>query len=262
VVSHLGLYETPWLAAFAYNLALGFLGRERRPVDIPRADQPTAEQVRDITERVRKRLAIDEGRRRRGEIEIPPDASELIAFFQVVVVGFHRREAADDHGGPPGSAIDRAAERLVHSARLLFWSRSAGHPKAEIVLTDALVRRLDVMFHNERLTREVLDDDGDEPYRVARWLVYPDDSPALRVRTFLDEVRYLYPEPFEETLHEDPASWAAVLGLVPPFGIEDIRAAFRQKSKSAHPDAGGSSEAFVRLREAYEEAMAYCYSRG
>ena len=45
--------------------------------------------------------------------------------------------------------------------------------------------------------------------------------------------------------------------IAPPHTLERIRAAYRARSREAHPDAGGSDAAFVRLRAAYEEARAY-----
>jgi len=48
-----------------------------------------------------------------------------------------------------------------------------------------------------------------------------------------------------------------VLGLLLPCGPEDVEQAYRAKSKSAHPDAGGSHEEFVKLNRAYEQAKEY-----
>lgn len=55
-----------------------------------------------------------------------------------------------------------------------------------------------------------------------------------------------------------PRSPFAVLGLTPPFTREQVKAAFRARSKVAHPDHGGTNEAFVALREAYEQALKAC----
>jgi len=38
----------------------------------------------------------------------------------------------------------------------------------------------------------------------------------------------------------------------------DVKRAFRKKSREAHPDNGGSHEAFIELRRAYEQAMRLC----
>ena len=61
VVVHLGLYETPWLAALAHATAARLLGRDAPPLDIPLHEQPTPEQVRELNARVRAQL---EARRR------------------------------------------------------------------------------------------------------------------------------------------------------------------------------------------------------
>jgi curved DNA-binding protein CbpA len=47
------------------------------------------------------------------------------------------------------------------------------------------------------------------------------------------------------------------LGLLPPYTLEDIRAAHREKAKTLHPDRGGTRADFETLHEAYERAQEY-----
>jgi hypothetical protein len=47
------------------------------------------------------------------------------------------------------------------------------------------------------------------------------------------------------------------LGLLPPYTLEDIHAAYREKAKTTHPDRGGSAADFEALHEAYERALEY-----
>jgi hypothetical protein len=54
----------------------------------------------------------------------------------------------------------------------------------------------------------------------------------------------------------------AVLGLLPPYTLEDVREAYRQKVLAAHPDRGGNAADFVRLSEAYDRALEYVTFRG
>lgn len=49
----------------------------------------------------------------------------------------------------------------------------------------------------------------------------------------------------------------AVLGLKPPVSVEDVKQAYLDKVKTAHPDHGGDPQAFIRLHEAYEQATEY-----
>ena len=256
---HLGLYETPWLAAFAYGVAARALGREAPPVDAPRREQPGADRVRDVTAKVHARLGLDSPAIRP---EDPPDTEDLLTLFAVAVVGFWRGQAAEDSGGPPGAGLDAAAARVVEAAGLLFWSRAAGHPTPLEAMTELLARRLDQAFRRGDLTREVLDDDGDEPRRVARWLVWPETSAGSRVRGFRDELVALYEEVVgpQDLTGERPA-WAERLGVAAPYTLENVRAAYLALSRDHHPDAGGTDADFVRLREAYEAARAYCSSR-
>jgi hypothetical protein len=257
---HLGLYESAGLAGFAFNIASAAIGRGSRPPnEIPRAEQPDAEEVWVITNRVRNRLGLDRSPERLDEI--PPDPESLLVFFEVAVVGFWRGQASDSD---PHSGLDAAARRLASAASLIFWSPSSGHPRPSEALERLLARRLDRAFRRADLTRAILDDDRDEDWRVARWLVHPDVYPLGR--GFVDEVRWLYPELFADPGETPSASgiphWASVLQVDPPFTLEKVRDAYRTRSKSAHPDAGGTHQEFVRLQVAYDEAREYCRITG
>ncbi len=48
-----------------------------------------------------------------------------------------------------------------------------------------------------------------------------------------------------------------VLGLAPPVTVEDVKQAYLEKVKTAHPDHGGDQQQFVRVHEAYEKATEY-----
>lgn len=47
------------------------------------------------------------------------------------------------------------------------------------------------------------------------------------------------------------------LGLLPPYSLDDVRQAYKTKARTLHPDAGGDSSDFVRLRRAYDQALEY-----
>jgi hypothetical protein len=53
----------------------------------------------------------------------------------------------------------------------------------------------------------------------------------------------------------------ATLGLLPPYTEADLKEAYREKAKSAHPDRGGTAGAFHELHTAYEHAMHYIQLR-
>ncbi len=254
---HLGLFESAGLAAFAFNVAWRAIGRGSRPPnEVPRAEEPDAEAVHRITARVLRRL--DLGPPEGPVEEIPPDPEAILTLFEITVIGFWRDQAA--RSDPPG--LDAAARRLAEAAHLVFWSPSAGHPGASEAIARLVARRLDRAFRRADLTRAILDDDGDDDWRVARWLVLPDVYPPAR--GFSDEVRFLYPGSFEGP-GESPSGvphWAGVLGLDPPFSTDRVRDAYRSRSKDSHPDAGGTHAEFVRLRAAFEEARDYCRTQG
>ncbi len=255
---HLGLYPTADLAGFAHNIAARAIGRGATPPnEAPIGKGPSAETVRTITERVRARLGLDPGDR--DQSPGPPTAEQLLTFFEVTVVGFWRQQVEHDHGDSSGQAVESAASRIIDAADLLFWERRRNWPTPGKAAIDLLGRRLDRAFRRSDLTREVLADDGDDPMRVAAWLATPDRWPSAR--GFAAEIRHLYAEFFEGE-DDEPATWAEVLGLTPPFGVEEVRDAYRKRSKALHPDAGGSQTEFIRLNAAYEEANAYYRMRG
>ncbi len=160
---HLGLYESAGLAGFAFNVAFEAIGRGSRPPnEIARSDQPDADDVRQITARVRRRLGLDPPSRRLDEI--PPEPETLLTFFEITVVGFWRDQAAQSD---PNMGLDASARRLADAARLVFWSSSSGHPRPDEALKRLLARRLDQSFRRADLSRAILDDDGDEDWRVA-----------------------------------------------------------------------------------------------
>ena len=49
--------------------------------------------------------------------------------------------------------------------------------------------------------------------------------------------------------------WSVVLGTSLPCSADDVRSAFRAQALKVHPDRGGSEQAFVRLKAAYELAL-------
>ena len=63
-------------------------------------------------------------------------------------------------------------------------------------------------------------------------------------------------------LEADRPSYMTVLGLLPPYELEDIKVAYRTKAKVAHPDHGGDPAEFIRLKEAYDQALEYSTYRG
>jgi hypothetical protein len=52
-------------------------------------------------------------------------------------------------------------------------------------------------------------------------------------------------------------AFAVVLGLLPPYTMEDVKRAYREKVKDAHPDRGGDRNNFERIQTAFEEGSAY-----
>jgi hypothetical protein len=62
--------------------------------------------------------------------------------------------------------------------------------------------------------------------------------------------------PDDDDRAQRPA-FLVVLGLIPPISLEDVKQAYLEKAKTAHPDRGGSADQFVRLQKAFEQATEY-----
>jgi hypothetical protein len=51
--------------------------------------------------------------------------------------------------------------------------------------------------------------------------------------------------------------FAVTLGLLPPYTVDDVKRAYLDKVKDAHPDRGGDRAEFDRIQHAYEQANEY-----
>ncbi len=63
-----------------------------------------------------------------------------------------------------------------------------------------------------------------------------------------------------EPIHHEPDArppFMMVLGLLPPYTINDVKQAYMDKVKMAHPDHGGKVAEFRRIQEAYEQAQEF-----
>lgn len=65
------------------------------------------------------------------------------------------------------------------------------------------------------------------------------------------------PQPAPSSGLDHRPDFMVTLGLAPPYAIEDVHQAYREKAKRAHPDRGGSVAEFVAIQEAFERAQAY-----
>jgi hypothetical protein len=255
------VYPTRSLATFAYNVAVEALRHGGRTGHlILESEPPSAEQVRWITRRVRVRLGLENPPAKVREH--PPDVDALRTLFEVTIVGFWSGQVAGQ-GSDVGRELDVAAARLVKAAHLVFWSRAAGQPTPLQVMESLVARRLDRVFRRGDLTRAVLDDDGDDEFRLARWLVYPEILPTGGgVREAIEQLYADILGTAPRAENSGLPSWASVLGVAPPFTTEQVRKAYRARSKAVHPDLGGRPDEFVRLQAAYEAAQQFCTSKG
>jgi hypothetical protein len=61
---------------------------------------------------------------------------------------------------------------------------------------------------------------------------------------------------------DDRPSFAVVLGVLPPYTLDDVKRAYLAKVKYAHPDRGGDRADFDRVQTAFEQANEYLAFRG
>src|SRR6478736_5926551 len=54
----------------------------------------------------------------------------------------------------------------------------------------------------------------------------------------------------------------SVLGLLPPLELEDVKAAYKAKALEHHPDRGGNPSQFIRVKDAYEQALEFVAFQG
>src|SRR4051794_40988010 len=57
--------------------------------------------------------------------------------------------------------------------------------------------------------------------------------------------------------HDNRPDFLVILGLLPPVTVEDVKQAYLEKAKAAHPDRGGTTNQFVELHKAFEQATEY-----
>lgn len=64
----------------------------------------------------------------------------------------------------------------------------------------------------------------------------------------------------QNTLPSGRPDFMVLLGLMPPYTVEDVKQVYLIKVRTAHPDAGGDAADFVRLQEAFDRATEYARS--
>ncbi len=63
------------------------------------------------------------------------------------------------------------------------------------------------------------------------------------------------PRAVETARPPPPVDPHTVLGVAPHAPIEDVKAAFRKQALEHHPDRGGSADAFIALKRAYDAVV-------
>lgn len=53
------------------------------------------------------------------------------------------------------------------------------------------------------------------------------------------------------------SEYLTTLGLKQPYTVNEAKRAYRRLAKTAHPDKGGSTQAFVKLKTAFDTALRF-----
>lgn len=96
----------------------------------------------------------------------------------------------------------------------------------------------------------VPEDDAYEAARTRQW-----DPPEAPPRAERPQRRARVVRRQARPSRTVPPYWCSVLGTAYPCSLDEIRTAFRSRVLTAHPDHGGTTEAFVRLKAAYDDAL-------
>lgn len=108
--------------------------------------------------------------------------------------------------------------------------------------------------HNRKLLKAHLDKLKADPSRFARTTTLSHESELEgKFQTEWEEFKRRYAGKVlqREARQSDPHADFRLLGVPTGASRADIRRAFLTKAKTAHPDHGGSPEAFRHLMEAY-----------
>jgi hypothetical protein len=132
--------------------------------------------------------------------------------------------------------FDRAGKRYVRECK--YWKDSLDNLRAIGLQIEYLYRALEV--YNVEMSETDFDREFSNVF--SGFLATPDDNVLM--------------------LSDGSAAWNEVLGVKADANIEDIRNAYRALAKVHHPDAGGSTEDFKRLRGAYDQGLKAADARG
>lgn len=135
----------------------------------------------------------------------------------------------DVMGGGVKVIFDRAGKRYIRECKR--WESSLDNLRAIGLQIDYLYRALEV--YGVDMSETTFDREFDNVF--AGYLATPDDTQLL--------------------LGDGKAQWWVILGVKENATKGDILNAFRALSRIHHPDVGGNSEDFIRLRAAYDEAL-------
>lgn len=112
-----------------------------------------------------------------------------------------------------------------------------------------VVQREDTTFN---LTRRKMESEGKQYHtRVHEYFYAEKPAPESKDWNWAGSVSaWAMPNLF-------PVESLTILGLSLPCTRADVRRAYKRLAKKAHPDLGGSQQAFIKLKEAHDSALRF-----
>jgi hypothetical protein len=195
--------------------------------------------------------AADDCERARKEID-PLEQMPILKYRNVRTMGipagaarmWHSKKAREKRKLKPSNTTDAASREFVYHVGYAFDES----PYREVITRNQILKRT---------AKKVFISAAHEGYPNPREATYALDRERLERDGFVSHrgswTTY-YLSPPEADKHEPPRAFA-VLGLSYPATKEEVKKAFRRKSKEAHPDKGGTAATFVALQDAYKRAL-------
>jgi hypothetical protein len=171
---------------------------------------------------------------------------------------YHRAQRARERG-EPGAGAPTAQEFLYRDVEDPASGEVSSAPYRVRRRTKSYVFVEQEPYDPSRLTGSWADH-GTATFRLSREALERDGYAFVPVTVDTDDPLFFATPYHERITHRGAASPAclATLGLSLPCTVAQVRAAYRERVRQAHPDQGGSHEAFIALQAAYEEALRLC----
>jgi hypothetical protein len=183
-------------------------------------------------------------------------AAECLRYLASV-----RKEARENDGSQDAQAVEFLYVDVMSDQDSTFYSirhRVIRKTRRKVFVDHQFEWDTTPEWDSPSVPRGRVDKEGWERYYGQRTIALDREKLEREGSVWSRQARAIfYTTPIEDRQQswQVPACLQA-LGLGPKATPALVKAAYRRLAKTAHPDAGGTHEAFVALQEAYEQALA------